>query len=159
MQGFADFAGADAHLARVAADHVAAFDFHVRLFAGWERAGAADADLDAFGHLLADEHVVGALHVVDDRLVKIVAGHAHAESHTEISASEIMATSVVPPPMSTIMLAVGSVTGRPAPIAAAMGSSTRKTRRAPARSADWITACFSTPVMPLGTAITTRGLT
>ena len=33
--------------------------------------------------------------------------------------------SVVPPPMSTIMLPVGSVIGRPAPIAAAIGSSTR----------------------------------
>ena len=31
---------------------------------------------------------------------------------------------------------VGSVTGRPAPIAAAIGSSMRKTRRAPALSAD-----------------------
>ena len=40
-------------------------------------------------------------------------------------ASEITATSVVPPPMSTIMLPVGSVIGRPAPIAAAIGSSIR----------------------------------
>ncbi len=35
----------------------------------------------------------------------------------------ITATSVVPPPMSTIMLPVGSLTGSPAPIAAAIGSS------------------------------------
>src|SRR6185369_9103118 len=34
-------------------------------------------------------------------------------------ASEITATSVVPPPMSTIMLPVGSVMGRPAPMAGA----------------------------------------
>ncbi len=34
--------------------------------------------------------------------------------------SDITATSVVPPPMSTIMLAPGSATGRPAPRAAAM---------------------------------------
>ena len=40
-------------------------------------------------------------------------------------ASEMTATSVVPPPMSTIMLPLGSVMGRPAPIAAAMGSSMR----------------------------------
>jgi hypothetical protein len=40
-------------------------------------------------------------------------------------ASEITATSVVPPPMSTIMLPVGSVIGSPAPIAAAIGSSMR----------------------------------
>ena len=37
--------------------------------------------------------------------------------------SEMTATSVVPPPMSTIMLPVGSCTGSPAPMAAAMGSS------------------------------------
>ena len=37
--------------------------------------------------------------------------------------SEMTATSVVPPPMSTTMLPVGSCTGRPAPIAAAIGSS------------------------------------
>ena len=36
----------------------------------------------------------------------------------------ITATSVVPPPISTIMLPIGSCTGRPAPIAAAIGSST-----------------------------------
>ena len=44
--------------------------------------------------------------------------------------------SVVPPPTSTIIDPVGSVTGNPAPIAAAIGSSIRKTRRAPALSAD-----------------------
>jgi hypothetical protein len=36
---------------------------------------------------------------------------------------EITATSVVPPPMSTTMFPVGSLIGRPAPIAAAIGSS------------------------------------
>ena len=36
---------------------------------------------------------------------------------------EMTATSVVPPPMSTTMLPVGSWTGRPAPMAAAIGSS------------------------------------
>ena len=36
---------------------------------------------------------------------------------------EMTATSVVPPPMSTIMLPVGSCTGSPAPMAAAIGSS------------------------------------
>ena len=39
--------------------------------------------------------------------------------------SEITATSLVPPPMSTIIEPVGSPTGRPAPIAAAIGSSMR----------------------------------
>src|SRR3990172_5374775 len=45
---------------------------------------------------------------------------------------EMTATSVVPPPMSTIMLPDGSVIGRPAPMAAASGSSMRYTSRAPA---------------------------
>jgi hypothetical protein len=40
-------------------------------------------------------------------------------------ASEMTATSVVPPPMSTIMLPLASVIGSPAPIAAAIGSSIR----------------------------------
>src|SRR5262249_5017924 len=46
-------------------------------------------------------------------------------------ASEMTATSVVPPPMSTTMLPDGSVMGSPAPIAAAIGSSIRYTSRAP----------------------------
>ena len=44
---------------------------------------------------------------------------------TTMPPSEMTATSVVPPPMSTIMFPVGSPTGRPAPIAAAIGSSIR----------------------------------
>ena len=40
-------------------------------------------------------------------------------------AMEMTATSVVPPPMSTTMLPVGSVMGRPAPIAATIACSTR----------------------------------
>ena len=40
-------------------------------------------------------------------------------------ASEITATSEVPPPMSTIMLPDGSVIGRPAPMAAAVACSIR----------------------------------
>ncbi len=47
------------------------------------------------------------------------------DSAVATSASDMMATSVVPPPMSTIIEAVGSVMGRPAPMPAAMGSSTR----------------------------------
>src|SRR5665647_2187874 len=65
--------------------------------------------------------------------------------------SEITATSVVPPPISTIIEPEGSVTGRPAPIAAAIGSSIRNTLRAPALSAlSWI-ARRSTAVEPDGT--------
>ena len=46
--------------------------------------------------------------------------------------SEITATSVVPPPMSTTILPVASFTGSPAPIAAAIGSSISATAFAPA---------------------------
>ena len=71
--------------------------------------------------------------------------------------SEITATSVVPPPMSTIMFPVGSPTGSPAPIAAAIGSSIRYAWRAPAASVASSTARFSTPVTPDGTQTITRG--
>ena len=50
--------------------------------------------------------------------------------------SAITAISVVPPPMSTTMLPVGVSTGSPTPIAAAMGSGTSSTSRAPARTAE-----------------------
>jgi hypothetical protein len=43
------------------------------------------------------------------------------------------ATSVVPPPMSQTMLATGSVTLSPAPMAAALASLMTSTSRAPAR--------------------------
>ena len=71
--------------------------------------------------------------------------------------SEMTATSVVPPPMSTTIEPVGSVTGKSAPMAAAMGSSIRYAWRAP----DWIaasnTARFSTDVAPHGMQMTIRG--
>ncbi len=74
-------------------------------------------------------------------------------------AREITATSVVPPPISTIMLPDASVIGSPAPIAAAIGSSIRYTSRAPADSALSLTARFSTWVMPEGTQMTILGRT
>ena len=67
------------------------------------------------------------------------------------------ATSVVPPPMSTMRLPDGSLTGRPAPIAAAMGSSMRRAQRAPALSAASRTARFSTSVTPDGMPSSIRG--
>ena len=65
--------------------------------------------------------------------------------------SDSTATSVVPPPISTTIEPVGSVTGRPAPIAAAIGSSISQTLRAPADSADSWMARRSTAVEPEGT--------
>ena len=67
------------------------------------------------------------------------------------------ATSVVPPPMSTIRLPDGSLTGRPAPIAAAIGSSMRRAQRAPALRAASRTARFSTSVTPDGMPSSIRG--
>ena len=50
--------------------------------------------------------------------------------------SEITAISVVPPPISTTMLPLGSVIGKPAPIAATIACSTRNTSLAFARYAE-----------------------
>ncbi len=57
--------------------------------------------------------------------VSISSPAVRMEVATTMPPMEITATSVVPPPMSTIMEPPGSITGRPAPIAAAIGSSTR----------------------------------
>ena len=67
--------------------------------------------------------------------------------------------SVVPPPMSTIMLPAASVTGRPDPIAAAIGSSTRCTSLALTRKPLSLTARRSTCVISGGTPMTSRGRT
>ena len=67
------------------------------------------------------------------------------------------ATSVVPPPMSTMRLPDGSLTGSPAPIAAAIGSSIRRAQRAPALRAASRTARFSTSVTPDGMPSSIRG--
>ena len=67
------------------------------------------------------------------------------------------ATSVVPPPMSTISDPDGSETGRPAPMAAAIGSSMSRAQRAPALIVASRTARFSTSVTPDGMPTSTRG--
>ena len=68
------------------------------------------------------------------------------------------ATSVVPPPISTTIEPRGSLTGIPAPIAAAIGSSIKCTVRAPAPLADSLIARRSTCVEPQGTQTSTLGL-
>ena len=68
---------------------------------------------------------------------------------------EITATSDVPPPMSSTIQPVGSVVGSPAPIAAAIGSSTISTGFAPAWSAASRTARRSTAVTREGMQIIT----
>jgi hypothetical protein len=59
---------------RDAGDEVAALDLHRHDGAG--RGGGADLDLDALGGALADQQVVLALDVLDDRLVELVAADA-----------------------------------------------------------------------------------
>ena len=70
--------------------------------------------------------------------------------------SEIMAISVVPPPMSTIMLPSGASTSIPIPMAAAMGSYIIYTSRPPTCSAESRTARSSTSVEPEGMQTTIR---
>ena len=62
---------------------------------------------------------------IEDLAIEDTAGDALKinEGSNIVIRREITATSVVPPPISTIMFAVGSVIGNPAPIAAAIGSS------------------------------------
>ena len=59
--------------------------------------------------------------------------------------------------MSTMRLPDGSLTGRPAPIAAAIGSSIRRAQRAPLLRAASRTARFSTSVTPDGMPMSMRG--
>ena len=67
-----------------------------------------------------------------ERLADLLRGQfdGFREAGDEVAAADLgldllTATSVVPPPMSTTIEPVGSATGRPAPIAAAIGSSIR----------------------------------
>ena len=64
----------------------------------------------------------------------------------------------MPPPISTIILPVGSSIGNPAPIAAAIGSVMMYTFFAPACIQDWRTARSSTEVVPAGTQTNAKGL-
>src|SRR3954451_17566638 len=67
---------------------------------------------------------------------------------TTMPPSEMTAPSLGPPPMSTTMFPVGSPTGSPAPIAAAIGSSIRYAWRGPADRQGSSTAPLSPPVTP-----------
>src|SRR3972149_2998903 len=71
-----------------------------------------------------------------------------SERETTTPPIDNTATSDVPPPISTTMLPRTSLTGKPAPRAAAFGSSINPTSRAPADIAASYTARFSTSVAP-----------
>src|SRR5713101_5564061 len=75
-QRVADLVGTDGQLARHAGDQIASLDVHRQHFVA--RVGVADGHLDQLGRALADEQVVPALDVLDDRLVHFVAADAHA---------------------------------------------------------------------------------
>ena len=77
-----------------------------------------------------------------------------SESLSTIPPNDITAISVVPPPISIIILPIGWSTLSPAPIAAAIGSSTSLTFLAPASYATSSTALLSIEVTPTGTLIT-----
>jgi len=124
---------------------VSSFDFNRVDLIAWEGV--------AYGRLMIsacwlDEEMIFPPDVIHDGFIHPVTGHSHGLA-VDDSAKEITATSVVPPPMSTTIFPLGSVTGIPAPMAAAMGSSMKNTSLAPADSADSRTALFSTWVMPL----------
>ena len=70
---------------------------------------------------------------------------------------EMTAMSVVPPPMSTTMQPPALVTGSPAPMAAATGSSMSLVSMEPASAEASTTLRRSTSVTPEGTQTTTRG--
>ena len=76
--------------------------------------------------------------------------------HT-IPPSDITATSVVPPPISIINFPFGSSTLIPAPIAEAIGSSSKYTSFAPACKKASCTALSFTSVIPDGTPTTILG--
>ncbi|MNJ53876.1 hypothetical protein D3C77_492920 [compost metagenome] len=74
-----------------------------------------------------------------------------------MSPMESTATSVVPPPISTTMLPLGSYMSIPAPMAAAFGSSSKNTSLAPLCSAASRIDFCSTDVIFVGAQIRTRG--
>jgi hypothetical protein len=64
-------------------------------------------DLDILGRALTDHQIVSPLHVLDDRLIQFIAGNSDASAEND-ARREIRATSVVPPPISIIMLPAAS---------------------------------------------------
>src|SRR5262249_11972107 len=101
---------------------VAAFDLHRLNFIA--RVSRTDSNFDQLRRSLTHEQIVFSFYELGDGLIHLVTTHSDGAGKT-IPDSEITATSVVPPPISTIILPVGSVIGNPAPMAAAIGSSMR----------------------------------
>ena len=154
LERLADLVAGHLDAARQAGQQVAAAEGHRPLLRS--RVGRSDRDLDLLGGPLAHQQVVLAPREADDVGVHLVAADADAAA-TTIPPRLMTATSVVPPPMSTMSEPDGSLTGRPAPMAAAIGSSMSRDQRAPALMVASRTARFSTSVTPDGMPTRTRG--
>ena len=98
---------------REAIDEIPALHFHGALFT-LPRVGRPEVDLDLFGPTLADQKVIVLPNVLLDRLVHLVARDPHRLA-VDDPASESTATSVVPPPMSTINAAARLLDRQPGP--------------------------------------------
>ena len=97
--------------------------------------GGADFLLDALGRSFADQQVLVAADIGDDRFVHLVAAHAHRariDDAAERKHGDFRRAAADIDDHGARRLVIG----RPAPIAAAIGSSISYTRRAPAESAD-----------------------
>ena len=125
LDGAPDFLGGDHDGLRQAAHEVPAAYLRVRLILG--RVRGPQGHLDFLGGAIAQHERVLLLDEGDDRLVELVSSNADRLEKVTMPPSEITATSVVPPPMSTTMFPVGSLIGSPAPMAAAIGSSMMST--------------------------------
>ena len=127
LDGLADLVGADLDAARKAGEQVAA--------AERDALGVPSPGYDEPIAILMSSDVRSPRNRLYSRRANVTMSWSissppiRIERDTTIPPSEMTATSVVPPPMSTIRLPDGSLTGRPAPIAAAMGSSMRRAQR------------------------------
>src|SRR5699024_8743207 len=76
-QSLPDLVGVDGHVLGQAVHQIAALDFHKGVDGLLGGEGGANADFNLLGGALANEQVVLLLHVGDNGLVELVAGHAH----------------------------------------------------------------------------------
>ena len=121
-----------------------------------ERRRGPDGQLDLLGGALADGDPVLTTHVGLDRSVDVERPDAQRFERDD-AAEGATATSVVPPPMSITMLPMGSWIGSPAPIAAAIGCSSRWVCASPA-ACGLGTALLDVCVIADGTQISTRAI-
>ena len=83
LERLEDLGRAERERARQAGHQAAALDLHDLLLGA--RIDAADGLFDLLRRALTDERVVLAAHIFDDRLVELVAGHAHGHRGDNVS--------------------------------------------------------------------------